>query len=255
MAPKEFLDLMAGYVTWPAFHRLAISTQEWDNWLSHCDIESECHYVAQEQIATQADHWSSTTDNAGAVDESSIASNSDSPLNIRASLPLPVPGEKFGEFTLVKCIGEGAFSRVYLARQGSLANRPIVLKIASFPLGESQRLARLQHSNIMPLLFAQTIQGFYVLGMPLLGLTTVKELIQSHWRTANGDSKAGLGKLEATGVAKETTRAVVGFFEFVREKTQQVLQTVPEVLPYRVSPSDPNNPLTKPLMIAGKSAY
>lgn len=230
--------------------RLGISTKEWDQWLSNCDLESECHYVAQEQIATQANHWSSTTDNASAADESSIASSNDSPLNIRASLPFPSPGEKFGEFTLVQCIGEGGFSRVYLARQGSLANRPIALKIASTPLGESQRLARLQHSNIMPLLFAQTIQGFYVLGMPLLGLTTVKELIQSHWRTATtgvkeGLNKAGLNKIDATGVETRTTQAGSGFLEFVREKTEQVLQTVPEAIPYSGSSSDPNNPLNQ----------
>ncbi len=64
---------------------------------------------------------------------------------------LPEPGERFLDFELVKLLGQGAFARVYLARQSSLANRLVVVKITSGPTHEHETLARLAHPNIVPI--------------------------------------------------------------------------------------------------------
>src|SRR6516225_9217707 len=65
--------------------------------------------------------------------------------------PLPEAGDSFLGFRLLRELGRGAFARVFLARQGDLADRPVVLKIASDILAETRTLAQLQHTNIVPI--------------------------------------------------------------------------------------------------------
>ncbi len=103
---------------------------------------------------------------------------------------LPVAGETLGDFALLLMIGEGAFSRVFVAKQKSLADRLIVLKVTRTPLGESQHLARLQHSNIMPLYSAHRVGGLFLLVMPFLGSVTLKELIDLRFRDKNSERPA-----------------------------------------------------------------
>src|SRR5262249_28759906 len=63
---------------------------------------------------------------------------------------LPRVGENFLGFQLLAELGRGAFGRVYLARQELLANRLVALKVAADAGGESQTLAQLQHTHIVP---------------------------------------------------------------------------------------------------------
>ena len=64
--------------------------------------------------------------------------------------PFPEVGQEFLGFRLVAELGRGAFGRVYLARQGDLADRPVALKVSTGCFAESQKLARLQHTHIVP---------------------------------------------------------------------------------------------------------
>src|SRR5919201_534794 len=64
---------------------------------------------------------------------------------------LPPVGADFLGFRLVDELGRGAFSRVYLARQADLADRLVALKVSVELSGEPQVLARLQHTNIVPI--------------------------------------------------------------------------------------------------------
>ena len=59
-------------------------------------------------------------------------------------------GDTFLGFQLVEELGQGAFARVFLARQESLAGRPVALKVTLRPTREAERLARLQHTNVVP---------------------------------------------------------------------------------------------------------
>src|SRR3954447_20205167 len=63
----------------------------------------------------------------------------------------PVAGDTFLGFHLEEELGRGAFGRVYLARQGDLGGRPVVLKVARDIFGESRTLAQLQHSHVVPI--------------------------------------------------------------------------------------------------------
>ncbi|MFN7580584.1 MAG: protein kinase domain-containing protein [Planctomyces sp.] len=81
--------------------------------------------------------------------------------------------ERIGDFELMSLLGEGAFSRVYLARQLSLGRRYVAVKVVDRPMQEQFHLARLQHTGIVPLYSCHEVQGRWVLCMPYSGATTV----------------------------------------------------------------------------------
>src|SRR5689334_7090943 len=64
---------------------------------------------------------------------------------VEALAALPPVGSNFLGFQLIAELGRGTFGRVYLARQGDLANRAVALKISVDLASESQLLAQLQH--------------------------------------------------------------------------------------------------------------
>lgn len=81
---------------------------------------------------------------------------------------------------LVAQLGSGSSGRVFLARQISLADRAIVLKVTVGTHQEHLNLARLQHTNIMPLYWASSLphQGLRVLAMPYLAKATLSRLLE-----------------------------------------------------------------------------
>ncbi len=89
----------------------------------------------------------------------------------------PTIGEKFLDFELQQELGRGAFARVYLARQGELADRPVVLKIASGHSLEPQHLARLQHTNIVPIYSVHRHDNLTAVCMPYYGARTMADLL------------------------------------------------------------------------------
>jgi serine/threonine protein kinase/lipoprotein NlpI len=91
----------------------------------------------------------------------------------------PAPGEQFLHFHLVEELGWGAFGRVYLARQESLANRLVVLKLSTLACGEPQKLARLQHANIVPVYSVHALERIEAICMPYLGRVTLHHVIAS----------------------------------------------------------------------------
>jgi eukaryotic-like serine/threonine-protein kinase len=99
--------------------------------------------------------------------------------NANAKPWFPDPGSEFGEFQLLAQLGHGAHGRVYLARQPSLADRPVVLKLASLAGQEHLSLARLQHTYIMPLYWAQddAAVGLRALCMPYFGGASLSQLL------------------------------------------------------------------------------
>ena len=63
----------------------------------------------------------------------------------------PAAGDVHGEFRLLKELGRGSAGVVFLATQPALADRPVVLKLTAAAGSEHLRLARLQHTHIVPL--------------------------------------------------------------------------------------------------------
>jgi serine/threonine protein kinase/Tfp pilus assembly protein PilF len=91
----------------------------------------------------------------------------------------PSSGQILGEFQLLAELGRGAHARVFLARQGKLADRPVVLKVGPHTNQEHLQLARLQHSHIVPLYSAHDFHenGLRGLCLPWFGGATLADLL------------------------------------------------------------------------------
>jgi serine/threonine protein kinase/tetratricopeptide (TPR) repeat protein len=90
----------------------------------------------------------------------------------------PTVGSLFADFELLAELGNGAFARVYLARQRSLAERLVALKISLDTHGEPQKLAQLQHTNIVPIHSAHQDGPFHALCMPYFGAASLDRVLR-----------------------------------------------------------------------------
>lgn len=95
----------------------------------------------------------------------------------------PAIGEVFLGFRLVQELGSGAFGRVFLAEQQALANRPVALKVTTRPTREAQRLAKLRHTNIVPIHSVHDEPPLQAVCMPFLGRRTLADLIREYRST------------------------------------------------------------------------
>jgi serine/threonine protein kinase/Flp pilus assembly protein TadD len=106
---------------------------------------------------------------------------------------LPEVGKDFLGFRLLGELGQGSFGRVYLARQGELANRLVALKVSSAALGESCTLAQLQHTHIVPIYSIHRAGPFQAVCMPYFGATTLADVFRDlAGRATLPDSGKGL---------------------------------------------------------------
>jgi eukaryotic-like serine/threonine-protein kinase len=152
--------------------RYGVDVSRWMENFVHCDaLGAENQFGARESWRVAKDDTKPNT----------FIAQSSEDLNA-----YPRAGTTLGEFQIEFEIGEGAFSRVFVARQLDLADRLVAVKVTAMPLGESQRLAKLQHANIMPLYSGHRHGKWFLLCMPYLGNKTLKHVIddlrESQWK-------------------------------------------------------------------------
>jgi serine/threonine protein kinase len=106
------------------------------------------------------------------------ASGSQGPL-----LGLPEVGDEVFGFRLRGQLGRGAFARVFLAEQGSLAGRPVVLKVSGIDGDEPYTLAQLQHTNVVPIysVHEDARAGLRALCMPYFGGASLSSVLRPLW--------------------------------------------------------------------------
>src|SRR5262249_17087772 len=90
---------------------------------------------------------------------------------------LPRVGTKFLGFHLIAELGKGATGKVYLAQQGDLAGRFVALKVSADLFDESQTLAQLQHTNVVPIYWIHRVSPFHAVCMPYFGSTTFADVL------------------------------------------------------------------------------
>lgn len=88
--------------------------------------------------------------------------------------------EAFPEFEPGEELGRGAFGRVFVASQRNLANRLVVIKVTSDTTSEPERLAQLQHTNIVPVYSVHRTPEWQAICMPYFGRRTLRNFIDSH---------------------------------------------------------------------------
>lgn len=156
----------------------------------HGEAVSRREYADKFRIDTTC--WPSVASNQDAHVASSVTSG----VERRRLLFPPVidmePGqlrqciaEAFPEFEPVEELGKGAFGRVFLARQRNLADRLVVIKVTSDTTSEPERLARLQHTNIVPVYSVHRTAEWQAICMPFFGRKTLRDVM--------GGSGHGLG--------------------------------------------------------------
>jgi serine/threonine protein kinase/Tfp pilus assembly protein PilF len=96
------------------------------------------------------------------------------------ALRLPDVGDAVFGFRLEHALGKGAFARVFLASQGHLAGRPVVLKVSAIEGTEPQTLAQLQHTNIVPIysVHEDPEAGLRAVCMPYFGGASLSLLLK-----------------------------------------------------------------------------
>jgi serine/threonine protein kinase/Flp pilus assembly protein TadD len=110
----------------------------------------------------------------------------------------PALGEVLGEFRLLAELGRGGMGRVYLAEQTFLAGRLMILKLTASANQEHLKLARLQHTNIVPLYSVRDFPEYHLrqLCMPCLGGATLAQLLETV-RPIPPEQRTGRDLLEA----------------------------------------------------------
>ncbi len=98
-----------------------------------------------------------------------------------AAPDFPSAGETVAGFRLVEKLGRGSRGRVVLATQTDLAARHVVLKITPLDGVEHLSLARLQHTNIVPVysVVDDPDRSIRILCMPYFGRATLASLLDS----------------------------------------------------------------------------
>jgi serine/threonine protein kinase len=93
-----------------------------------------------------------------------------------SGVAFPKAGSELLDFRLQCELGRGTWSRVYLARQGDLANRLVVLKVSAESFAEADKLAQLQHAHIVPIYSVHQAGRLTAVCMPFFGSTTLADV-------------------------------------------------------------------------------
>jgi serine/threonine protein kinase/tetratricopeptide (TPR) repeat protein len=124
-----------------------------------------------------------------------------------AQTEMPAAGTEFCGFRILAELGRGAFGRVYLAQQRDLASRYVVVKVSPDIFGESQALAQLQHTNIVPIYSVHRARPFQAVCMPYFGSTTLADLVHS-WREREALPESGKDLVSTLCNRKSVTRSL-----------------------------------------------
>jgi serine/threonine protein kinase len=111
----------------------------------------------------------------------------------------PGPGERWGDLTLVRELGRGAFARVYLATEASTGDRPVVVKLSFHGDAEARTLGRLNHPNVVQVLSAPSDAATGLTGvcMPFLGAATLNDVLDRAYRVSTAPPRRASVFLEA----------------------------------------------------------
>lgn len=96
---------------------------------------------------------------------------------LRIAKPYPAVGEHFQGFEILSELGRGAMGRVFLARQQSPTERVVVLKMGHHLSAECQKLAKLQHPNVVPVYSFHEFDEMQAVCMPYRGPLTLGHLV------------------------------------------------------------------------------
>src|SRR4051812_10432570 len=91
----------------------------------------------------------------------------------------PAPGEEVGDFLVLRELGRGSFSRVYLAVETTAGDRPVALKVSAVGSREAATLGPLSHPHLIPVLSSRPVGPWTVVAMPFAGTATLEDALSA----------------------------------------------------------------------------
>ncbi len=143
-------------------------------------MNSPRHNEATEIVRRRPSGTASTGEKTvGVAEDAPTRPAAKAPRNRLAKIQklLPKVGTKFLDFQLIAELGRGASGKVFLAQQGDLAGRYVALKVSADMFDESQTLAQLQHTNVVPIYSIHRVKPFLAVCMPYFGSTTIADVL------------------------------------------------------------------------------
>ena len=147
--------------------------QHWQVDIAKWDFEGNEYHLTEDDWQQASERESTSARLSAQTDPARPLSARSTPRR-RAVLEC---GQVFGPFRILVELGSGALASVYLAEQLDLSERLVVLKVCSYVTSEPQRIAQLQHPNIVQLLSLHDVAGYQVLCMPYVGATTFADIL------------------------------------------------------------------------------
>ena len=133
----------------------------------------------------RTEHWPQLQDNRSdthAITHSALTKGvADEMHRIASVAEMPEVGDSFLDFKIVAELGACQFGRVYLAEQRGMSDREVVIKISSNVWRECERLARLQHTHIVPVYSVHGYEGLQAVCMPYLGKQTLDTILNEYF--------------------------------------------------------------------------
>src|SRR5688572_17020393 len=93
----------------------------------------------------------------------------------------PAAGEVVGDFLVLRELGRGSFSRVYLAVETTAGDRPVAIKVSAAGSREADTLGPLSHPHLIPVLSSRPAGAWTVVAMPFAGTATVEDVLSAVW--------------------------------------------------------------------------
>ena len=111
---------------------------------------------------------------------------------------LPEAGDSIGPYLLRRELGRGSFARVFLAEQADLANRLVVVKIATRTTREPWLLARARHAHIVEIVSHAVVDdgAFQLICMPFWGGATLADVLAAGLKAPRRAAPALRGPVE-----------------------------------------------------------
>lgn len=152
--------------------------KHWKVDVSKWNLEASEYHLTEEdwREAIEREATAGRFSSGDSAKRSSTRSPSPSPSPSRRRAVLD-RGQIFGPFRILAELGSGALATVYLAEQLDLSERLVVLKVCSIATGEPQKIAQLQHPNIVQILSLHDVAGYQVICMPYVGATTFADIL------------------------------------------------------------------------------
>ncbi len=170
---RDYINILPKLVDNPAV-RSDLAFEEYRARIEQGEKADPTEYETKHQIDTSTWPLKAITPNSDAAER--VSTTPDSFISSGAAVG-PGIGTRWGPFDIVDELGRGSLARTYLANQPELGNRSVALKFTRTITTEADKLARLQHTNIVPVYSIHEDDEWLVTCMPYLGRTTLADVV------------------------------------------------------------------------------